>query len=355
VDWKQEMLWLTVLYRMLECGDSIPLDVGGTAYAFIEDELRQMHARDLIEVGKANEYWVPTDKAQALRRTMLAMYDQALKFEIFAGVNLSVELDGDCSDDGAAVFDDVFDPRFAEPDNPEQADELGSEDMRLAVMTWLAKTLIDSDPGRAQKLEPIDPHRVVFFQFLADGRFKDENVWFDLKLGQPFAEIDEIVESAYRYTDVSDDPSEVDRVMRDIYAAGMLEQRKREGRQCPGCNIPLGAFELHAKEDGQSLEVCPNPECQHELLPVGADDDGWVCPTCNTACERSQQFCMDCGARLDWSLPAEALERTDARWEDDSGEYVWGGYYGYTPYGWYHPYDPLYDAVAFGVLCAVIF
>lgn len=357
MDWKQEMLWLTVTYRMLECGDSIPLDTAGTGYAFVEDDLRAMHNKGIIDIGEGNEFWRPTEKAQELRKKMLAMYDQALKFEVFGTVNLAIELDDDNSDDGDTIYDDLYDPRFAEPETPEQAEEWGTEDMRLAVIQWLSRTLADSDKGREQGITPVDPHRIVYFQFLADGRFKDENVWFDLKLGQPFAEIDEIVESAYTYTDVSDDPGEIDSIMSDVYAAGMIEERKRGGRECPGCGIPLAAFELHTREDeGEPLVLCPNPECGHDLTPPPPEDE-WQCPSCQTPCNRSQQFCFECGARLDWTLPAGTVHTESEvthEWDDDSGEYVWGGYYGYQPYGWYDPYDPYYDMVAFGALCWVL-
>lgn len=360
LDFKREMLWLTVIYRMLECGDSIPLDTDGTPYAFIEEDLREMHRRELVQIRDDNTCWRPTEKAEQLRNKMVAMFDQALKFEIFAAVNLTLELGEDLSEDGLHVFDHVYDPRFQPPETPEQADELGTEDLRLAMITYLAKCFSESDAAKdlGGRLD-VDPHRVVFLQRLADGKLKDDNIWFDLKLGTPFKEVEEIVESAYRYTDVSDDPEEVDRVMQNIYTAGMLEQRKREGHECTKCEIPLAVFEMNAKEEGSALTHCPNPDCGEEFHPPapppGANE--YECPSCETTVYAGQHFCRGCGARLDFSLPEGTVEVTRVEEREYDGPdygYVWGGYYDYVPYGYYHPYDPFYDVAAFAVLCAVL-
>lgn len=358
-DWKREMLWLSVMYRMLECGENIPLDVTGTPYSFIEADLAEMHRRDFISIRSDNQGWQPTAKGEALRNQMVAMFDQALKFEIFGSVNLALELGDEVSEDGLHVFDHVYDPRFEPPESTEQAAELGTEDMRLAVITYLAKCFRESD--RASELSgtlDVDPHRVVFLQRVADGHLKDENIWFDLKLGTPFQEVEAIVESAYRYTDVSNDPAEVDHVMQNIYTAGMLEQRKREGYECSRCEIPLAVFEMNAKDEGRELTHCPNPECGEAFRPpsppAGAEE--YTCPNCENTVYAGQNYCRGCGARLDFSLPQGTIEvtRTEETWPEPSYAHAWGGYYDYTPYGYYHPYDPFYDVAAFAVLTAVL-
>ena len=81
--WKEEMLWLTITYRMLECGDKIPLLTAGTDYTFVEATLNEMFSKGLIEPQDGSEYWHVTDEGRKLRSSMLAIYDQALKFEIF--------------------------------------------------------------------------------------------------------------------------------------------------------------------------------------------------------------------------------------------------------------------------------
>lgn len=357
--WKQEMLWLTIAYRMLECGDSIPLDTHGTPYAFIEEDLAELHRREFIEIHDDQTSWRPTKRAELLRDRMVAMYDQVLKFEIFSDVNLGLELSADQSEDGMHVFDHLYDPRFLAPDDDADAERLGTEDMRLAMITYLGKCFAGSEAaqeelGSAGGEFKIDPHRVVFLQRLADGRLRDENIWFDLKLGTPFQEVEEIVSSAYRYTDVSDDPDEVDQVMQNIYTAGMLEARKREGYECTACEIPLAVFEMNAKEEGGTLTECPNPECKASFSPPPgpAGEAEYGCPNCESSVYPSESYCRGCGARLDFSRPPGTIvEETQ---EETYATGVWDGYYGYVPYGYYNPYDPFYDIAAFAVVAAVL-
>jgi hypothetical protein len=241
------------------------------------------------------------------------------------------------------VFDHVYDPRFLPPESEAEADELGTEDMRLAVMSYIAMKMAESD----------------------EGKLKDDNIWFDLKLGAPFSEVEEIVEAAYKYTDVSDDDEEIDDVMQNIYTAGMLEQRKRDGYECSKCGIPLSVFEMNAKEDSEELTQCPNPDCKEDFQPPEPPPgtEMFECPSCHQDIAHTQNYCIECGARIDWSLPQGSVHtetETVTEYVDDGYgyggyDYAWGGYYGYSPYGYYDPYDPFVDMLAFGVLCAVIF
>lgn len=359
VSWKQEMLWLTIAYRMLECGDSIPLDTTDTPYAFIEEDLAELHRREFIEIHDDQSSWRPTQKAETLRDRMVAMYDQVLKFEIFGDVNLAYELSSEQSEDGMHVFDHLYDPRFQAPDNDADAERLGTEDMRLAMITYLGQCFSGSEAAvealGAQRADiNIDPHRVVFIQRLADGRLRDENIWFDLKLGTPFQEIEEIVESAYRFTDVSDDPDEISHVMQNIYTAGMLEGRKREGYECTACSIPLAVFEMNAKEEGGELSECPNPDCKAPFTPPEAPEGTaeYGCPNCDSTVYASESYCRGCGARLDFSRPPGTI--VEETHEEVYETEVWDGYYGYSPYGYYDPYDPYYDIAAFAVVAAVL-
>lgn len=386
-DWKQEMLWLTILYRVLECKDTIPIDTEGTKQSFIEDDLRAMHQEGLLEIAGDNTRWTVTKKGKEVRDKMVAIFDNCLKFEIFGDVSLARELSDDESEDGIHVFDHVYDPRFEPPNSDRVREEWGTEDMRIAMMTFLAETLKDTDAAEEYggSLD-IDPHRIVFMQRLTEGAFKDANIWFDLQLGKPFEDIEDVVKTAYRYTDVSEDPAEIDDVMQTIYTAGMLEQRKRDGLECAKCKIPLAIFEAHANADGEKLEHCPNPDCGHEFgerpPPAMAARDGgsgggpqeYECPACQSVIYAGQNACTGCGARVDFSLQAGTIHDetvTETTYVQDYG-YSWGwggydayygygygydafgGYYGYEPYGYYDPWDPVVDMVAFGCVCAIL-
>ncbi len=386
-DWKQEMLWLTILYRVLECKDAISIDTDGTKFSFIEKDLRAMHSEGLLEIAADNSRWTVTSKGKGVRDKMVAIFDNCLKFEIFGDVSLARELTEDESEDGTHVFDHYYDSRFEPPNSDAKREEWGTEDMRIAMMTYLAETMKETDEGESYKGSlDLDPHRIVFMQRITEGVFKDENIWFDLALGKPFEDIEEVVTTAYKYTDVSEDPGEIDAVMQTIYTAGMLEQRKRDGLECAKCRIPIAVFEMNAKEDGQTLDACPNPDCGHDFgdapPPAMARGEGgsggaqseYACPSCDSAIYAGQNSCNGCGARIDFSLPAgtvseeTVVETTyvedygyswgwggyDAYYGYGYGYDAWGGYYGYSPYGYYDPWDPVVDMVAFGCVCAVL-
>lgn len=88
VDGKRELLWRIVLYRMLKRGESIPLDTDGTPYSFLEEDLRELYRQKLLEIRDENAR-TPPEKGEGVRDKMVAMYDQALKFESFGCLNLA--------------------------------------------------------------------------------------------------------------------------------------------------------------------------------------------------------------------------------------------------------------------------
>ena len=59
MDWKQEMLWLTILYRLSEGKDKIPVITEGTDYSFIEKDLPDMSSDGLIDIDKPYIDYVP--------------------------------------------------------------------------------------------------------------------------------------------------------------------------------------------------------------------------------------------------------------------------------------------------------
>jgi len=353
-DWQLAMIRLTVIYRVLECGDEIPVNTKNTDYEFIDDVLTDMHDREILDISDNDLYYVATKKAEEMRAKLVEVYDHQLKFEIFGDVNVAMSLPDDICDDEGNVMDHCYDPRFQSPETSSERSKVGTTDMRIAMMQWLSELAEEEDEkGEA---ESVDPRIIVFMQWLCDGKLKGKEIWFDLKVGTFFKEVEDIVEGSYHWEDTADDEDEAWDVMESIYKAGLLEQRKRDGFECSACGIPLGVFEMNAKLDGEELTHCPNPDCGASYLPP--EPPTYECPKCKSEIVRGQRACNGCGAEIDFSLPegsiqdvTETVTEETTEYEDD---YLWGydyGYYGYNPYGYYSPYDPLVDALVF---CAAV-
>lgn len=322
-DIREELSGLVVIYRMLECGDRIHV-VPDDEQAFIGPILERMIHDDLVRVE--GEFWVPTDKGIALRDRMAAAHDQLLQFEIFGAVSLNLGLSSDESPDGDNVYDHVYDPRFRDPSDPVERDQENVQDLRIAMVTFLRDEMRDTLPDP----EAFDPRRLVFLRMLADGAFRGD-IWFDLRLGKPFDDVEEIVRTAYRWSDLACcDPSakvppspellaqmreNAKAMMRSIYTAGMLERRKRAGDECGKCGIPLALFEQGAK-----LDRCPNPDCGADL-------------TDRRIAVRQDQI-------VEEEVEEEVVEE---RWVTCC-----------EPSPWYDPFDPFVDATTFALLCCVL-
>lgn len=315
-DIRDELAGLAIIYRMLECGDKISI-VPTADHAFVEPILEKMLHDDLIQIE--GEFWAPTAKGVALRDRMAAVHDQLLQFEIFGNVNLNQQLGPEQSPDGAHVFDHVYDPRFQDPSDPVERQRLGSQDLRIAMVTFLRDDMATDIPDP----DAFDPRRLVFLRMLADGAFRGD-IWFDLRLGKPFDEIEEIVRTAYKWQDLTGGGTE-DRIqgakdmMRSIYTDGMLERRKRAGDECGKCGIPLALFE----QDGAKAVRCPNPGCRADLATASGN------------------------ARR---VREEPTRETVV--EETVVEETWIGCC--EPYGFYDPFDPFVDVAAFAILCAAL-
>ena len=92
------------------------------------------------------------------------------------------------------------------------------------------------------------------------------------------------------------------------------------------------------------------------VLPPPAVEPDYECPRCRAGIRRGQRYC-DCGARVDFSLPPGAVETVTTEQTEVVRE-PWGCdtylVYDVVPYGYYSPWDPWADLVAFSVLCAVL-
>jgi ssDNA-binding Zn-finger/Zn-ribbon topoisomerase 1 len=347
--WKKEMIWLAIVYRIAECHEAIPMNTQGTRFEFVDGELTEMLAKDLIDISKDSQTWMLAKKGREMLTRLVGMFDQFLRFEIFNCVVINEDLPPEAVDEEGEVLGQCFDPRFSEDPKCEKG-----EDLRIAMMEYF----VESCKRDGKELE-LDPHRIIFLQMLADGKFaaNAEDFWFNLRLGEIFKEIEEIVESNYHWQDLGEGDEESWEVAAAIYTAGMLEQRKREGQTCSICGTPLAIFEANAKADGEELTECPNPDCGADFGTHFSGNAEYECPACGADIHQNQHSCTNCGARIDFSLPEgsveESIETTTVEYEDyyDDG---FGCYYGYTPYGWYDPWYPAADAMAFGLVCGAI-
>lgn len=341
-EWREE-LGLVVVYRMLECGDIIPVDTDGTDYSFIENTLQELFNNNLIDISLDGLHWEPTQKGVALRDKMVSVYDRLIKcVGIFGSVCIDMELDTDVSEDGMFVFDHCYDPRFSAQDGYDV------QDLRLAMLEFIHNEMKDDSEFSGEP--SLNKRRIVFFQMLADGEFNGD-IWFDLRLGTKFKLIDEIISTAYPWNNLARTDEEAASLMTSIYTAGRLEERKRDGYECSKCGIPLAVFELSEKENGRVLTKCPNPDCNEPFIPPEPEGEIFECPNCDSEVGTHDSQCINCGALLDYSMPEGSVVEE----EDVVEEPVWHSpYYDYLPYGWYDPYDPYYDMVAFSMLCVAL-
>jgi hypothetical protein len=348
--WKREMAGLTVLYRLAIVKQDIPIATTDTDFAFIEPLLDEMYRKGLIDQQQSIR-WAVTEKGAAVIRAAIQMYDHLLKFEIFAKVDLGRPLGNDEAnpDSPNQVFDNLYDPRFGDPQVPDQPGAW--EDLRLAVMTFLQETSQETGGDRGT----LDLHRIVFVQKLAAGQLWSPSFWFDLRVGTVFEEIDMIAETAVKWREVAEAEQDAASAMRTLYTAGMVEQRKRDGRECSTCGTPLAIYQTLANGAGRMLESCPNPACGASFGSPPSPG-GLACPLCHADLDPTQRICS-CGAHLDYALPPGTIR--EACVTDTVEEVVpaWGTYYDprFVPYGYYDPWAwSATDALAFGVVCALL-
>jgi uncharacterized Zn finger protein (UPF0148 family) len=333
------------------------MNTEGTRFEFIDKELTEMHTKGYIKVGEHQQRWVLDKKGREMLTRLVGMFDQFLRFEIFSDVIIDQELPDDITDEEGGVLDHCFDPRFSQ-EGCKFTSLLGkAEDMRIAMMEYF----VESCKREGKPLE-LDPHRIIFLQMLADGKFAESaaDFWFNLRLGEIFKTIEEVVKTNYHWRDLGNDDEESWEVAKNVYAAGMLEQRKREGETCSACGIPLAIFEADAQANNEELLDCPDPDCAADFRPeAGAPDAEYECPQCKADVHSGQTVCTKCGAHIDFSLPEgavveETVEETTTETVDDYYDDGFGCYYGYTPCGWYDPWYPCANAMAFGLVCGAM-
>jgi hypothetical protein len=338
-DWEKEMLALTIVYRMVECREKIPMLTMGTRWAHMDTVLSDMYNRDLIKPSDDNQTWRLDSKGQELLKKTCGMVDAGLGFEIFGSYNLSTAIDDSWWDpDGKQLHKHMWDPRFDPAINEDQ------EDLRLAMMTWMGENL--KREGKASK--SLDVRKVVYLRHLANGNYGDGTDSFldPSRIRERFQEVEAIANAAYRWEDLADDKDTAFKLAGAIYTAGMLQLRKEEGTSCGDCGAPLVLFP-NAKRS------CPI--CKASFEPPPKEPSDYQCPKCSSEVQQHQSRCSGCGVRLDFRLPegeevTSTITETHVDYDVVYGSYPRGTYYGYVSCGWYDPWDPTLNALAFGIL-----
>jgi len=346
---QNELVKATILYRLGDCKETIPTSTGGTRFDAISGELDDLYVNSYITKTKDNKYYVIDEKGQKVMAKLVGMYDQFLKFEVFATVDIATELTEDVSDDGENVFDDAFDPRF----------ENGDWDLRPAMMAFA----VESAKREGKEMEPLDPRRIIFLTKLANKEFTatSDLFWAELKAGAVFTEIEAILDSLRTWQSLGDDDEDSFNICQNIYTMGMLEARKRDGARCGSCGIPLAVHEANAQADNETLDECPGCGADFREPPPPEEDD-YECPACGSNIKPGQSTCHGCGARVDFSLPAGTVSTETVEETVTETSFVYDDYYAYDPYWGYDPYaygyyDPWYpagNALALGFVCGAI-
>jgi hypothetical protein len=248
MDWKKEMLFATIIYRLDQINEVIPFITAGTEFEFIDKELLEMSRENLIEHVRKNDelVWQIADKGRVLQANLLKVYDQLINFEVFSNVNLTVDLPE------SFKAGSTNDPRFIVPRDDIQSNMWQSEDLRLAMITFSAEAIHEVD---------MSPHKIVFLQNLIDGYLETDNLWVDLKFDRPFKEVESLVDNSYKWTNVAEDIEEAKSVMQSIYTAGMLEQQYKDSIATGSDEDELDDSEL---EEGFEDELEEDDEFEEE-------------------------------------------------------------------------------------------
>jgi len=339
--WRDEATYAAVIYQIQKRGGIPAFADDDWSSGLVTDLFVKMSGEGLIALD--DNQWQLTNKGRTFYRNLLAALDQAKKFEIFHKVWITKSLADNESEDGVQCFSGVYDPRFLEDKNP----GVEPEDLRIAMMTYVADTVqndskVDTEGFRTE--------RVIFLQRLLDvldtGNTAD--FWIGIKSGEFFQEVEDIANSAYQWQDlVKENEDEAWETAAAVYSAGMLQQQKIRGQECSSCGAPLALQE--------SDNCCE--ECQASFDPPPPPPAEFECPACQHDIYQSESHCRGCGADINFSLPTGTIDETEEVVTEVIESYEDSYYddpYAYVPYGYYDPFDPVVDALAFGILCSVL-
>ncbi len=327
-DWKTETTDLAILFQAAEGDQPLSLIPRDAAESAIEERVMLLWDKGLLApVGSA---FKPTEQGRAVLAQAVRLLDELSKLRIFGAVRLERALtpEEQAPDNPALVYADMHDPRFGAYGERGP----GLFDLRLAVLRGLGEALAGYQ-HEGQTLAPlsIDPHRVVFLQLLAEGIFDGANLWPCLMSGLLHAEVERIVSAAYRWQDLDpSDPGRAAEALLKLYAAGLIEERKRQGSACSACKAPLAILEAAAATMG----ACPS--CGADFNPPPA---AFTCGRCSAPVAEGAERCGGCGVLVDFAAPAGHVSRVTTR----TTRTTWRTSYSYEPYGYFDPFAPWVD------------
>lgn len=328
----------TILYQIGVNGERIPWDLVNTDdRRLVEKQIDALRKAGLIEIEGADHY-VLTKEGHAELRRQQEIFDLVVKFDVFHRVDFGRELTEDESqdDDGHLVNADQLDPRFPQPGD-ENCEVDTVEDLRLAALVWSCK----------RNGLVVDPYEVVFSQKLRDDKFRTKGFWFEVNpgCGVNHGDVEDIVDNAYQWQwlagPVENFASEAerdaisDKIMEGYFRDGMIEARKRAGQFCDpakgGCGTILAEWEDEAKENGETLSECPNPQCKKPLNPTPPkpEEAEYVCDNCQDMVYASQRRCHGCGHELNFSLPTGTVKTVTETDVERVTHEVWDDGYAY--------------------------
>jgi hypothetical protein len=308
-------------------------------------------------VGYSNDetHYVLTEKGRNVLKSMVDVTSISTQLDIFAKVNLQLDLRnapilthpgqvGDISDpeNPGQVVPLAFDPRFVQQGDADPVG--GTEDLRLAVVEYLNVINATGDGSI------IDPRPMIFYQHIGSGKYDihNPNFWQSVRDGSLLEEIDAIIASAYKWTDIGGGDVETSkRRMAGLYKAGMAERIRLAGDTCSTCKVPLGVLEAEQQEYGRSLESCPG--CGKKFgappaPPVVQEVTEFECPKCGCGIHAGDVRCYGCNAKVDFGMaPGSVKRRTTYRTEVSYKPVVGWRYthsFGYQPQHRQYHLDP---------------
>lgn len=337
-NWKAETTDLAILFHAAEGDKPLALIPRDAAESLVEDRVMLLWDKGFL--APKGSVFQPTDKGRAALAAAARLLDELSKLRVFGSVDVTRSLlpDEQSPDNPDLVYANMYDPRFGA--YGQRGERLF--DLRLAMLQGIGEALSGyQHEGQTLGAFKVDPHRVVFLQLLGDGTFSGANIWAQLMSGQLHAQVAAIVEAAYRWQDLApEDPGRAAAALLKLYAAGLVEERKRQGTVCSACRRPLGIYEAEGLAAGRALENCPS--CGASFTPPAA---AFSCGRCDAPVQESQERCGGCGVLVDFAAPSGQVSRVTTK----TSRTTWQTTYVYEPYGYLDPFCPWRDYSVFSL------